>query len=68
MIRRVLIANRGEIAARIIGTCRRLGIETVLAVSAADVDSVPARMADGVLCIGPAPSPQSYLNAASDAA
>jgi acetyl-CoA carboxylase biotin carboxylase subunit len=65
MIRRVLIANRGEIAARIIGTCRRLGIETVLATSAADVHSVPARMADGVLCIGPAPSPQSYLNAAA---
>ena len=62
-IRRIFIANRGEIAARIIRTCRALGIETVLAVSAADRDSEPARSADRVVCIGPARSADSYLNA-----
>jgi acetyl-CoA carboxylase biotin carboxylase subunit len=62
ILRRLLIANRGEIALRIIRTCERLGIETVLAVSAADRDSVPARRADRIVCIGPAPSHASYLN------
>jgi acetyl-CoA carboxylase, biotin carboxylase subunit len=62
-IRRILIANRGEIAARIIRTCRALGIETVLAVSSADRDGEPARQADRVVCIGPARSADSYLNA-----
>ncbi len=62
-IRRLLIANRGEIAARIIRTCDRLGIETVLAASEADMDSVPARLAGRAICIGPAPSARSYLNA-----
>ncbi|MEI9989214.1 MAG: biotin carboxylase N-terminal domain-containing protein [Rhizomicrobium sp.] len=65
MIRRILVANRGEIAVRIIETCARLGIETVLAASAADLDAVPARRADRVVCIGPAPPGQSYLNAAA---
>src|SRR6266404_782056 len=51
--RRILIANRGEIAVRIIRTCRALGIETVLAVSSADRDGEPARQADRVVCIGP---------------
>jgi len=60
-VRRVLIANRGEIAARIIRTCRKLGIETVLAVSEADVQSLPARLADRALCIGPSPAKDSYL-------
>ena len=60
-IRRILIANRGEIAARIIRTCRQLGIETVLAASAADRDSLPARLADRTLCIGPARPSESYL-------
>jgi acetyl-CoA carboxylase, biotin carboxylase subunit len=64
-IRRILIANRGEIAVRIIRTCRTLGIETVLAVSAADRDGEPARQADRVVCIGPARSADSYLNAAA---
>ena len=54
IIRRVLIANRGEIAVRVIGTCQRLGIETVLAVSEADADSVPARLADRTIRLGPA--------------
>jgi acetyl-CoA carboxylase, biotin carboxylase subunit len=58
--RRVLVANRGEIAERVIRTCRRLGIETVLAASEADRDSVPARAADHVVVIGAAPA--SYLN------
>ncbi len=62
-IRRILIANRGEIALRIMRTCRHLGIETVLAVSLADKDSVPARFADRVVCIGPAKSTDSYLRA-----
>jgi acetyl-CoA carboxylase biotin carboxylase subunit len=60
-IRRILIANRGEIAARIIRTCRKLHIETVLAASEADRDSLPARMADRTVCIGPARPVDSYL-------
>ena len=56
ILRRVLIANRGEIAVRVIRTCRRLGIETVLTVAAADADSVPARLADKTIAIG------SYLD------
>ena len=62
MIRRALIANRGEIAVRIIRTCDRLGIETILAASEADMDSVPARLAGGVKCIGPAAPARSYLD------
>jgi acetyl-CoA carboxylase, biotin carboxylase subunit len=62
MLRRLLIANRGEIAVRIIRTCRRLGIETVLAVSAADRDSLPARQADRTVLIGPADPAASYLD------
>lgn len=61
-INRLLIANRGEIAVRIIRTCQLLGIETVLVASEADLDSVPARMADNLINIGPAPTQQSYLN------
>jgi acetyl-CoA carboxylase biotin carboxylase subunit len=60
-IRRVLIANRGEIAVRVIRTCRRVGIETVLAASEADRDSMPARLADRTLCIGAARPADSYL-------
>ena len=56
ILRRVLIANRGEIAVRVIRTCRRLGIETVLTVAAEDADSVPARLADTTIAIG------SYLD------
>jgi acetyl-CoA carboxylase biotin carboxylase subunit len=62
IVRRLLIANRGEIAVRIIRTCERLGIETVVAASAADMNSMAARRADKVICIGPARSAQSYLN------
>jgi acetyl-CoA carboxylase biotin carboxylase subunit len=65
MLRRIFIANRGEIALRVIRTCERLGIESVLAVSAADRDSVAARRADQIVCIGAAPSAASYLNVAA---
>ncbi|HLN23483.1 MAG TPA: biotin carboxylase N-terminal domain-containing protein, partial [Patescibacteria group bacterium] len=61
-IRRVFIANRGEIAVRIIRTCQRLGIETVLRASEADLDSLPARLASQVIRIGPAKPAASYLN------
>jgi acetyl-CoA carboxylase, biotin carboxylase subunit len=61
-ISRVLIANRGEIAVRIIRACQGLGIETVLAVSDADRDSMPARLAGRAICIGPASASESYLN------
>ena len=62
IFRRILIANRGEIAVRVIRTCQRLGIETVLAASGADLDSMGARMADQTVCIGAANSSTSYLN------
>src|SRR5450756_2856341 len=61
-LRRVLVANRGEIAVRVITTCRRLGIETVLTASDADAYSLPARLADQVIRIGPASATASYLN------
>lgn len=60
-IHRILIANRGEIALRIIRTCQRLGIETVLAASQADLDSLPAREASQVVLLGPPPAKASYL-------
>jgi acetyl-CoA carboxylase, biotin carboxylase subunit len=60
-ISRVFIANRGEIALRIIRACRESGIESVLAVSEADRDSLPAKQADRVICIGPARPQESYL-------
>ena len=62
IIRRILIANRGEIAVRVIRTCQRLGIEAVLATSGADADSVPARLADRTIMIGPA---EAYLSVAA---
>jgi len=60
-LRRVLIANRGEIAVRVIRACRQLGLETVVVVSTADRDGMPARLADRAICIGPPPATQSYL-------
>ena len=63
--RRVMVANRGEIAARIIRTCQGLGIQAVLAVSDADRDSLPARLADATVRIGPAAAAASYLNVAA---
>src|SRR3954471_9678837 len=61
-LRRVLIANRGEIAVRLIRACFDEGLETVLAVSEADRDSLGAQLADRVVRIGPAPAPESYLD------
>src|SRR5690606_26789344 len=60
-IRRILVANRGEIALRVMRTCKRLGIETVAVHSEADADARFVREADLAVCIGPAPSAESYL-------
>ncbi len=62
MFKKLLIANRGEIALRILRACRELGVETVIAYSEADRDSLPVRLADQRICIGPAQSSKSYLN------
>jgi acetyl-CoA carboxylase biotin carboxylase subunit len=62
MFRKILIANRGEIALRIMRACSELGIKTVVVHSEADRDSLPVRLADQAMCIGPAPTNQSYLN------
>ncbi len=62
MFKKVLIANRGEIALRVIRACRELGVTAVIAYSEADRDSLPVRMADERICIGPGPSSKSYLN------
>ncbi|MCL2179553.1 MAG: acetyl-CoA carboxylase biotin carboxylase subunit [Treponema sp.] len=61
-VKRILIANRGEIAVRVIRACREMGLETTAVYSAADKDSLHVKMADKSVCIGPAPSSQSYLN------
>jgi acetyl-CoA carboxylase biotin carboxylase subunit len=60
--RKILIANRGEIACRIIWTCKEMGIRTVAVHSEADKDALHVRYADEAVCIGPPPSAQSYLN------
>src|ERR1700691_111715 len=61
MFKRILIANRGEIACRIIKTARRMGIETVAVYSEADRDALHVEMADTAIAIGPPPAAQSYL-------
>src|SRR3989441_5073841 len=62
MFHKILIANRGEIALRIIRTCRELGIRSVVAHSKADTDSLPVRLADESICVGPDVARLSYLN------
>ncbi|MBU3841194.1 MAG: acetyl-CoA carboxylase biotin carboxylase subunit [Candidatus Ruminococcus intestinipullorum] len=62
MIEKVLIANRGEIAVRIIRACREMGIETVAVYSEADREALHTQLADEAICIGPAPSNESYLS------
>jgi acetyl-CoA carboxylase biotin carboxylase subunit len=63
MFRKILIANRGEIALRILRACRTLGIESVVAYSEADRESLPVQLADEAICIGPADARRSYLSA-----
>jgi len=65
MFKKILIANRGEIALRVIRTCKEMGIKTVAVYSTADRDSLHVRFADEAVCIGPPPSKESYLNMAS---
>ncbi|MCP4365917.1 MAG: acetyl-CoA carboxylase biotin carboxylase subunit, partial [Planctomycetes bacterium] len=65
MFSRVLIANRGEIALRVIRACKELGIETVAVCSQADEGARYLELADNTVCIGPASSDQSYLNVPS---
>jgi acetyl-CoA carboxylase biotin carboxylase subunit len=65
MFEKILIANRGEIALRVVRACREMGIRTVAVHSTADADAMHVRMADESVCIGPAPSPESYLNKAA---
>lgn len=65
MFKKILIANRGEIALRVIRTCKEMGIRTVAVYSTADKDSLPVRFADEAVCIGPPPGKESYLNMAN---
>ena len=62
MFKKILIANRGEIALRVICACKELGIKTVAVYSEADRNSLHVRFADEAICIGPPRSPESYLN------
>ena len=61
MFKKILIANRGEIALRVIRTCKEMGIKSVAVYSTADAESLHVKFADEAVCIGPAPSVDSYL-------
>lgn len=65
MFKKILIANRGEIALRVIRTCREMGIKSVAVYSTADAESLHVKFADEAVCIGPAPSSESYLKKAN---
>jgi len=65
MFKKVLIANRGEIALRVIRTCKEMGIKTVAVYSTVDADSLHVKFADEAVCIGPPPSSESYLKMSS---
>ena len=65
MFKKILIANRGDVALRVLRACRELNIPNVVVHSTADADSMPVRLADESVCIGPPPSSDSYLNVAS---
>ena len=62
MFNKILIANRGEIAVRVLRACKELGIQTVAVYSSADKDAMHVKLADESVCIGPASSLKSYLN------
>src|SRR5256714_8016445 len=62
MFKKILVANRGEIALRIQRACRELGVKAVMVYSEADREAKYVKLAEEAVCIGPAPSPQSYLN------
>ena len=63
MFRRILIANRGEIALRVLRACREMGISAVVAYSEADRDTRAVQLADEAICVGPAEAKRSYLSA-----
>src|SRR5210317_1929680 len=65
MFKKILVANRGEIALRVIRTCKEMGIKTVAVYSTADAESLHVKFADEAVCIGPAPSSESYLKVAN---
>src|SRR6476646_8951346 len=62
MFKKILIANRGEIAVRVIRACREMGISTVAIHSQADADSLPVQLADESVCVGPPPGKDSYMS------